>query len=202
VLKVGLTGNIGCGKSLVAQVFRTLGIPVYHADDESKRFLDDVDIRHELIRHFGYSILANDQMIARRVLASIVFSDPDALRLLTSILHPRVMRDFHEWASLQADVPYIIQEAAIIYEYNLQDQFDRIVHVSCPPEVAIERVIKRDKMSRQEVLRRMKFQMPDEEKRALADFVIENDGTRMVIPQVVGVDGELRIKNEELGMRN
>lgn len=195
MLKVGLTGNIGSGKSLVAKVFSTLGIPVYHADDESKRFLDDVDIRHELIRHFGYSILSNDQTIARRVLASIVFSDTDALRLLTSILHPKVMRDFHGWALKHTEEPYIIQEAAIIYEYNLQDQFDRIIHVSCPPELAIERVILRDKMSRLEVLRRMQFQMQDEEKRALADYVIENDGTRMVIPQVVKVDGELKVRS-------
>lgn len=195
MLKVGLTGNIGCGKSLVAQVFRTLSIPVYHADDESKRFLDDADIKNELLRHFGYSILTNDHMVSRRVLASIVFSDPDALRLLTSILHPRVMRDFHEWSSKHNEVPFVIQEAAIIYEYNLQDQFDRIIHVSCPPEVAIARVMERDKMSRLEVLRRMEFQMGEEEKRKLADFVIENDGSQMVIPQVLRVYEALKTED-------
>lgn len=187
MLKVGLTGNIGSGKSLVADIFKTIGIPVYHADEESKKFLDDPFVKNEVIRKFGYGVLSNNREIEKRVLASLVFSDPEALQLLTSILHPRVKRDFIDWTSRQEHKFYVLQESAIIFEYGLQDDYDRIIHVSCPPEVSLERVIARDQLSRQEVLRRMKFQLEDEKKAALSDFIIRNDGSQLVIPQVMSI---------------
>jgi len=187
MLKVGLTGNIGSGKSTVAEIFETLGLPVYHADEESKKFLDDPAVINELIKHFGYGILSNDQFIQKRALASLVFSDPAALKLLTSILHPRVIRDFGEWIKTYETLPYIIQEAAIIFENGLQKGYDKIIHVACPPEEAIERVIRRDQMNRTEVLRRLQFQMNEEEKAAMADYVIQNNGSELVIPQVLAL---------------
>ena len=142
MLKIGLTGNIGSGKTMVSGIFTTLGIPVYHADEESKKFLDDPTVKNEILKQFGYSILTNSQEINRRSLASIVFTDPIALQVLNSILHPRVMVDFRQWAECQLNKPYVIQEAAIIFESGLTEEFDYIIHTSCPKEMAIDRVIK------------------------------------------------------------
>ncbi|MCX6306798.1 MAG: dephospho-CoA kinase [Bacteroidetes bacterium] len=191
MLKIGLTGNIGSGKTVVSTVFSTLGIPVYHADDESKKFLDDPAVKNEILKHFGYGILTNSQEINRRSLATLVFTDERALSLLNSILHPRIMRDFSNWASLHGGLPYVMQEAAIIFESGFRQEFDYIVDVSCPKEIAINRVIKRDRIDGNSVLRRMQFQLDDAEKSRLSDFVIINDGSEMVIPQVLAIHQKL-----------
>jgi dephospho-CoA kinase len=191
MLRIGLTGNIGSGKTVVSGVFSTLGIPVFHADEESKKFLDDPLVKNEILKHFGYGILSNDQEINRRSLASIVFTDGQALKLLNSILHPRVMRDFHNWADQHQNKAYVIQEAAIIFESGFSSEYDYMIHVSCPKEIAIDRVIKRDKIDGHSVLRRMQFQLDDEEKSRLSDFVIRNDGSEMVIPQVLSIHQQL-----------
>jgi len=191
MLKIGLTGNIGSGKTIVSGVFKTLGIPVYHSDEESKKFLDVPSVKNEIVKHFGYGILTNDRAINRRSLATIVFTDQDALNLLNSILHPRIMRDFRKWVSLQQDAKYVIQEAAIIIESGFRSEFDYIIDVSCPKEIAIDRVTKRDRIDGHSVLRRMEFQMDDAEKSRLSDFVIRNDGSELVIPQVLAIHQHL-----------
>ena len=191
MLKIGLTGNIGSGKTVVSGVFSTLGIPVYHADDESKKFLDDPLVKNEILRHFGYGILTTGHEINKRSLATIVFTDGHALKILNSILHPRVMRDFRNWASLKPEHSYVIQEAAIIIESGFIDEYDFIIHVSCPKEIAIDRVVKRDKIDGNSVLRRMEFQLDDAEKSKLSHFVIINDGATMVIPQVLSIHRRL-----------
>jgi dephospho-CoA kinase len=191
MLNIGLTGNIGSGKTMVSGIFSTLGIPVYHADEESKKFLDDPSIRNEIVRQFGYSILTNDQEINRRSLATIVFTDPVALQVLNSILHPRVTADYRTWAGLRTAHPYVMMEAAIIFESGISGEFDHIIHVSCPNEIAVDRVVKRDRIDGNSVLRRMQFQMAEEEKAKLARFVIRNDGSELVIPQVLAIHQEL-----------
>ncbi len=191
MLKIGLTGNIGSGKTVVSGVFTTLGIPVYYADAESKKFLDDPAVKNEVVRHFGYGILTNSQEINTRSLASIVFTDGQSLKLLNSVLHPRIMRDFRNWASLLSDKHYVIQEAAIIFESGLRAEFDYIIHVSCPKETAIDRVVKRDRVDGHSVLRRMQFQLDDDEKSEMSDFVIRNDGSELVIPQVLSIHQRL-----------
>jgi dephospho-CoA kinase len=191
MLKIGLTGNIGSGKTLVSMVFSTMGIPVFHADEESKKFLDDPMVKNEILKHFGYGILTNDHKVNTRSLATIVFTDGNALKLLNSILHPRVMRDFHLWAELNSGQHYVIQEAAIILESGFKSEYDYIIHVSCPKETAIDRVIKRDRIDGNSVLRRMQFQLDDAEKSRLSDFVILNDGSQMVIPQVLSIHRQL-----------
>jgi dephospho-CoA kinase len=191
MLKIGLTGNIGSGKSVISGIFSSLGIPVYVADDVSKKFLDAPGVKNEIIKHFGYGILTNDHEINRRSLASIVFTDDKALLLLNSILHPRIKQDFRNWALLQTGAPYVIQEAAIIFESGFIKEYDYIIHVSCPKEMAIDRVVKRDKIDSHSVLRRMQFQMEDAEKSQLANFVIQNDGSKLVIPQVLAIHKQL-----------
>jgi dephospho-CoA kinase len=191
MLKIGLTGNIGSGKTMISGVFATLGLPVYKADEASRKLLEDPEVKNEILKQFGYGILTNDREINRRSLATIVFTDPLALQVLNSILHPRVILDFRNWAAHQADKPYLIMEAAIIFESGYNAECDFIIHVSCPKEIAIDRVIKRDRTDGNSVLQRMQFQLEDEEKTRLAHFVIRNDGTELVIPQVLSIHQKL-----------
>ena len=191
MLKVGLTGNIGSGKSLVAKIFSILRIPVYNADDESKKFLEEPLIKSGIIRIFGSEILFHSGEIDRRKLSNLVFSDPSLLNSLNSLLHPLVMKDFAEWCNSQQNQQYIILEAAIILESGYQDQFDKIIHVSCSQEVAIERVMQRDKVSREDVLKRMQFQIEDSKKADMSDYVIRNNGSELIIPQVLSIHRQL-----------
>jgi dephospho-CoA kinase len=192
MLKVGLTGNIGSGKSIISEVFSTLGVPVYHADKVSRDLLLDPGIKAEVVTLFGDSILNGDNEIDRPKVATIVFSDKEALMKLNVLLHPRVIRDFLKWSESFADQPYVIQEAAIIYESHVEGIFDKIIHVSCPDEIAIRRVVKRDGTDERLVLQRMQFQMKNKEKTGLADFVILNNGKEMVIPQVLSIHEKLK----------
>ena len=191
MLRIGLTGNIGSGKTVVAGVFSTFGIPVYHADEESKKFLDDPNVKNEIVKYFGYGVLTNSREINRRSLASLVFTDENALQRLNSILHPKVKQDFRKWTLLHPEKDYVMQEAAIIFESGSRAEYDYIIHVSCPKEIAIDRVINRDKIDGHSVLRRMQFQLDDTEKAGLSDFVILNDGSVMVIPQVLSIHQKL-----------
>ena len=198
MLKVGLTGNIGSGKSLISEVFSIYGVPVYHADQESRKLLHDPLVKEKILSSFGKVILDTSGEIDRPSLATIVFSNEDALKRLNSILHPRVIDDFLTWCETFVEQPYIIQEAAIIYESGIAGFFDKIIHVSCPKEIAIERVVKRDGIDAKLVIQRMRFQMKEEEKAALADFVILNDGIEMIIPQVLSIHEKLT----EFGMQH
>ncbi|MEI6174144.1 MAG: dephospho-CoA kinase [Bacteroidota bacterium] len=191
MLKIGLTGNIGSGKTMVSEIFSVLGIPVYNADRESKKFLDDPNVKNAVIKHFGYGILTNNHEVNRRSLASIVFTDEKALLILNSILHPRVKEDFRNWANLQTGKPYVMQEAAIIFESGSGKEYDYVIHVSCPKETAIDRVMKRDNIDGHSVLRRMQFQIEETEKSLLANFIIRNDGSELVIPQVLAIHQQL-----------
>jgi dephospho-CoA kinase len=191
MLKVGLTGNIGSGKSLISKVFSIYGVPVYHADQESGKFLSEPFVKEKILTLFGETIMSPSGEIDKQSLAAIVFSDEKALMKLNSILHPLVLNDFLKWCEDFGKHPYIIQEAAIIYESGVADIFDKIIHVSCPKEIAIERVVKRDGIDANLVLQRMNFQMEDDEKAGLADFVIRNDGTEMIIPQIISIHEKL-----------
>jgi len=190
MLKVGLTGNIGSGKSLVASVFASLGIPVYHADEESKKFLDTRQVISSLVSLFGLKIITNEK-IDKRKLAEIVFGDEKALEQLNALLHPLVMQDFNSRISLTPTLPYTIMEAAILFESGYSKDFDRIIHVSCPDATAIERVMARDGISRELVLARMQHQFKNDDKARMSHFVIINDGSRMLIPQIISIHKKL-----------
>jgi dephospho-CoA kinase len=197
MLKVGLTGNIGSGKSIVTEIFSIFGVPVYHADQESRKFLGDPFVKEKILSLFGEIVLTTTGEIDRRALATIVFSDQKALMTLDSILHPMVIDDFMHWCETFGEHPYIIQEAAIIFESGVAGIFDRIIHVSCPKEIAIERVMKRDWIDDNSVLQRMRYQMEDAEKAGRSDFVIRNDGTEMIIPQVLSIHEKLSAIDEQ-----
>lgn len=191
ILRVGLTGNIGSGKSTVARIFKVLGIPVFHADEEAKKCYDNPELRSSMVRHFGERILNPGGEIDRKALAAIVFNDPPSLEYINVAIHPLVTDAFTRWIESGHQAPYVVHEAAIIFERGLQRFFDRIIHVSCPKEIAIRRVMLRDTADGNSVMKRMQFQLPDEKKAEMADFVILNDGSKLVIPQVCSIHGSL-----------
>ena len=184
MLRIGLTGGIGSGKSTVAKIFEVLGIPVYYADDAAKRLMnEDESLKEQIIGSFG-SGSYTDGKLNRSYIAKIVFNDKEKLELLNSLTHPAVMHDSEEWMKAQT-APYTIREAALIFESGIHKHLDYVVGVSSPEELRIERATKRDNVSHEEVQKRMKNQMDEDEKMKRCDFVIYNDEVQLVIPQVL-----------------
>lgn len=191
MLKVGLTGSIGSGKSTIAGVFRVLGIPVYVADDEAKKILNQSEIIKIVVDNFGRNLLGPDGKLNRKALADEVFKDSGKLELLNSIIHPRVRNHFFDWVAGCENVPYILQEAAIIFESGFSVFFDKIIVVAAPVEERIARVVKRDVMTRQQALDRMDKQWPEEKKLEQADYIIYNSDHSQAIPQILEIHNHL-----------
>jgi len=172
MLKVGLTGGIGSGKTTVARIFESLGVPVYYADDRARLLQNQEPVRSQIIDAFGKHLYVNDEL-QRPALAQVVFNDSDKLATLNGIVHPAVQLDFNKWLGQQSS-PYILKEAAIIFEIGSQDKYDRIILVTAPEATRIDRVTQRDGVETNAVLARMSKQMSDQEKRPLADYLIVN----------------------------
>ena len=190
VLRVGLTGGIGSGKSTVAQIFEVLGIPVYYADISAKRLMnEDAELRSAITTIFGKQAYANN-ILDRKYISSIVFSDPARLELLNSIVHPATKKDGEAWMQQQIS-PYAIHEAALIFEAKVSERLDQVIGVSSPIELRIKRAMERDKVSREEVLKRMDQQLDEELKMSKCDFVLINDEQQLLIPQVLKLHEKL-----------
>lgn len=184
MIKIGITGGIGSGKSVVATLLRLYGIPVYIADEESKRLTNSSPIiRQALIELVGEAVYDNDRRLNKPLLAHFIFGQPEHMARVNAIIHPVVNADFLSWAGRQTTAACAI-ESAILFESG----FDRIVDiklmVSAPLETRLERATTRDNTSREALERRVKSQMADELKLKLADYVIHNDGKQALIPQV------------------
>lgn len=190
MIRVGLTGGIGSGKTTVGRVFRTIGIPVFEADAEGRRLLvNDLGLKHAVVERFGASVLKED-VIDRAALANIVFQDATALKDLNALIHPAVRAAFDRWTSEQRS-PYVIMEAAVLAESGGHRTMDSIVVVSAPEAIRIQRVMERDGVREDAVRARMANQVSEAERLAIADHVIHNDDTRLVIPQVLEVHAAL-----------
>ncbi|MFA8434575.1 MAG: dephospho-CoA kinase [Marinifilaceae bacterium] len=188
MLKVGITGGIGSGKSLVCRVFEVLNVPVYYADEEARQLTDQhPEIQTQLKGYFGTDIYSDAATLDRKKLAGIVFHNKTALQRLNSIVHPVVRAHFRDWLEEHRNAPYIIQEAAILYESGLYKKLDKVIVVTAPIDLRIDRVMRRDQVSKEDVLSRINNQMPEEEKVARADFVIQNDEITMLIPQILRI---------------
>lgn len=193
MLKVGITGGIGSGKSFVCEVFSHLGIPVYGADQEAKRLMNTNPYIHDqLIKCFGPETYTCEGTLNRDFLSGVVFNRPDLLLKLNNIVHPEVRKDFEQWAQ-QQNSAYVLEEAAILFESDGSHFVDLIITVTAPIELKIKRVMQRDSSTRQQVLDRMKNQWTDEEKISRSDFVITTDnGTKLLIPQIIEIDKKIR----------
>jgi dephospho-CoA kinase len=196
-LRIGLTGGIGSGKSTVARIFEVLGIPVYYADREAKRIMNEDELlREQIIRQFGKETYKNGQL-DNKYLAAIVFNDRTKLDLLNSIVHPATIRDGERWMKKQT-TPYAIKEAALIFESHSQEYLDYVIGVSAPEPLRIHRTMQRDGISREAVLARMGKQIQEIIKMRLCDFIIYNDEQQLVIPQVTALHEKLVGMNDSL----
>jgi dephospho-CoA kinase len=190
MLRIGLTGGIGSGKSTVALVFNTLGIPVYNADDAARKLMNEnAELREQIVQHFGETSYA-DGKLDRKYLALTVFNDPEKLRLLNSLVHPLSLQDSQVWM-LKQKSPYALKEAALIFESGAEQFLDYVIGVSAPEEIRIKRVIERDKVSRERVLERIEKQMDEDQKINRCDFVIFNDDKQMILPQIFRLHQEI-----------
>jgi len=196
MLKVGLTGNIGSGKTTVAHIFESLGIKVYYADDEAKKFLENNNVKKSIEAIFGSSIFDNNWKIINRDLANIVFNDDESLNKLNNIIHPLVEDDFNNWALLHASEKYVIHESAIIFEADLEDNFNEIITVNAPIELRLARILERDNWNDEDFFKRDSKQLDENEKNLMANYVINNDCKNLLIPQVLKIHRKL-LKSKE-----
>ena len=189
-LRIGLTGGIGSGKSVVAKIFRLLGIPVYDADSAARTLMEsDPDLRNKIRQTFGEDVY-NDEKLNRKLLASRVFGNEELLAQLNELVHPAVLEDYSEWDKRQ-QAPYSIREAAILFESGNWKQLDHTILVTAPEKLRIKRVLLRDNRPEKEILDVISRQWTDEKKKPLAWKIIHNDDKQLVIPQVLTIHNQL-----------
>lgn len=188
MLKVGITGGIGSGKSTVCKIFETLGIPVYYADERAKWLMHhNAEVATALSALFGPDTFMSDGQLNRAWIASIVFKDREQLSRLNAIVHPAVAEDYTQWQSQFTTLPYTLKEAALLFESGSYLQLDKIITVFASKETRIKRVMERDGVDRQSVEDRISKQMSDEKKKELANFIIDNEGHHLLLPQVLKI---------------
>lgn len=192
MIKLGITGGIGSGKSTVTEIFSLCGVPVYIADIESKKLVNTSPvIRQKLTNIFGEELYKNN-VLNKALLASLIFSNKDNLNTVNTIIHPEVEKDFEEWVYKHQNLDLIVHEAAILFESGFNKFMDKTITVYTPIETRIQRAMTRDHTTREKIQERMLNQIPDEEKIKLSDFVIVNDGTQSLIEQVINILKKLR----------
>jgi dephospho-CoA kinase len=186
MLKIGITGNIGSGKSTAARVFELLGVKVFYADAEAKKVMVTDTLLIEGIKEtFGNEAYLPDGQLDRKYIAGIVFNNDNELKKLNALVHPAVFRAFDEWAKAFINEAYVIKEAAVLFESGSYQFCDKTVLVSAPLEMRIKRVMNRDHVSRTEVEAREARQFPEEKKKLLANFILLNDDSELLIPQIL-----------------
>ncbi|MDQ3048582.1 MAG: dephospho-CoA kinase [Bacteroidota bacterium] len=186
MIKVGITGGLGSGKSTVCKLFSLLGVPVYYSDEESKNILEsDVVVKAAVVREFGEGVLDLNGAIDRKLLAGIVFSDKNKLAKLNAITHPAVASHFAAWAELHKNSPYILKEAAILFESGADKQVDKVILVTAPQDLRIRRAMKRNRITAELALLRINNQLSDSDKASRSHYIIVNDEQEMLIPQVL-----------------
>ena len=197
MIRLGITGGIGSGKSVVSEILKIKGIPVYNADTEAKRLMvEDEELRHQLMQLLGDDIYFENGTLDKKKVASKIFSNPTLLQKVNQTVHPAVGKDFLRWEQNQAQQSknIIAMESAILFESNLNMQFDKTLLVYAPLEVRVKRVMLRDAATLEQVQARIKNQSNEESKRSKADFVIENDNQQALLPQIKQVLSQILSK--------
>ncbi|WP_299818673.1 dephospho-CoA kinase [uncultured Pontibacter sp.] len=189
MLKIGITGGIGVGKTIVSRVFELLGIPVYDSDGRAKWVMHhDEALRADLVAAYGEQAFTLDGDLDRKYIASVVFSDPEKLQRHNNLVHPHVRNDFAAWLQQHADKPYIIKEAALMYESGAWKQVDKMIAVYAPLQVRVNRLLLRDAhRTEADIKAIIGKQLSEEEKMRRADYVITNDDQQMIVPQVLAL---------------
>lgn len=191
VKRIGLTGNIGSGKSTVASIFEALGVPVFYSDQVAKQMYLRSEVIQKLSALFPEVNLYPGGQFQKSILAGLIFSNPEALKQVNQLIHPLVEEEFTAWCATHAHLPYVLQESAILFENNLQYRYKAIILVTAPEPLRLQRVTLRDGSTPASVKSRISNQMPETEKQELSDYIINNDGHQMLIPQVVELHQKL-----------
>src|SRR6266496_6061371 len=201
MIKVGLTGGIGSGKTTTAKIFELLGVPVYYADDAAKKIMnEDKQLKAAIQKQFGEESY-RDGELDRNYLASKVFNDSFQLEILNSLVHPATIRDASNWTSQQTTV-YTIKEAALIFESGAAEGLDYVIGVSAPSQLRIKRTMERNNVSYDEVVKRMNKQLDEKIKMKLCDFIVQNDEQQLLIPQIIELHQKLLRLAEERQMQS
>jgi dephospho-CoA kinase len=191
-ISVGITGGIGSGKSTICEIFKLLGVPVFEADMEAKKLLNtNSEIKKRLIDLYGKDIYTSDGTVHRKKLAGIIFNNNIELSRVNEIIHPVVRSEYFEWLKKQ-ETKYIIHEAAILFESGFYKMMDFSILISAPEDIRINRVAKRDNVTFEQVQKRIDNQWSDDRKRKLASWEIVNDNKKLIIPQLVKIDKQLK----------
>ncbi|PIQ20917.1 MAG: dephospho-CoA kinase [Cytophagales bacterium CG18_big_fil_WC_8_21_14_2_50_42_9] len=193
MLKVGITGGIGAGKSVVCQFFALLGIPVYDSDARAKWVMQhDVVLKNQILAAFGPEAFTTSGHLDRAYLGAVVFHQPEKLTLLNSLVHPRVKVDFENWSAAQARVPYVLKEAALMFESEAHKQVQQIITVSAPLDVRVVRVLQRDPHRQAaDVHAIIEKQLPEAVRQQRADFILDNNDHQLIIPQILALHKKL-----------
>ena len=188
--RIGITGNIGSGKSLVCKIFNHLGKSTFHSDEETKKLYFLPDIKKEIVGRFGDEVYFEDGSLNKKLLSYHLFQNKEALQFIEDLLYPKLNQVFDEWCEKQTS-KYVLFESAILFEKNFDRQFDKIIFVSAPEDVRVKRAMQRDRCDEENVRSRMRLQWDEETKKAKSDYIINNDNNVMLIPQVMRINSEL-----------
>lgn len=190
---IGITGGIGGGKTTVCKVFRILGIPVFEADAVARQLMDeDEEIKKAMVAEFGESVYTADGKLNREFLAAAIFANNELREKVNGLVHPAVHNAFFRWKEQNNEFPYLIYEAAILFEGGFNRHMDYTILVTAPEEQRVARVMKRNGMTEGKVWERIRSQMPDDRKRGLADHCIDNDDNILILPEIIRIDKKLK----------
>ena len=185
--KIAITGNIGSGKSLICKIFNHLGINTFHSDEETKKLYFLPEVKKEITSHFGEEVYFADGSLNKKLLSYHLFQNEEALKFIESLLYPKLNQVFDEWCEKQTS-DYVLFESAILFEKNFDKQFDKIIFVSAPEDVRVKRATQRDNCDEENVRSRMRLQWDEETKISKSDYIINNDGIEMLIPQIIKIN--------------
>jgi dephospho-CoA kinase len=191
-LIIGITGGIGSGKSTIAKIFSVLDIPVYNSDERAKEIYLEPQVRAEVEKVLGTEAYHSDNTLNKKFIAFRIFADKQLLEKINLIIHSAVGKDFTSWVEKNSDKKIVVKEAAILFETGIYKSCHKTILVTAPEEVRIQRVMSRDNISREEVVKRIGNQWGDEDKKKLADFVIDNGGEQLVVPAVIELVDDLK----------
>jgi len=198
MIKAGITGGIGSGKTTVCKIFEVLGVPVYYADDRAKELITtDKTLIKKIKKLLGEDVYDSENNINKKRISAIVFNFPEVLKQYNTIVHPAVFEDAEKWMRRHQQFDYILEEAALLFETGTYKKLDTIICVTAPLEIRIDRIKKRDGLTEEEILARISSQMPEEEKIALSNYVIYNDGATPLIRQVLRIHEKLTEKGNK-----